>query len=201
MSSLKSFILGEEVKQSHAERYMLYVDRYHTEVLLDLKQRLEAAWRGALGTLNKTYPPKPEAVQDAQLRNPEATIKLELSDAHEKLISARSKTVLEVAPSFKIPLVYSVDERAHLIKKVLVTAVEVFKKTTARWREIFNYEEKSRLKPWFKITNEGDEVRFQLCVAHGGEETYKTLYAARVEYGKAGTKTRDFDRIYLTSLI
>lgn len=201
MSTLKNFIVSEELKVNHAERYLLYVDRYHSEIFLDLKKHLESAWLQALNQLKRSHPPKPQAVQDAQLRNSNATIELTLSDASEKIISSRFKSPTEVSPSLKIPLVYSHEERAHFIKKGLAAAGAAFKKTAESWREIFNYERKGQIKPWFKVTEEGDEVRFQLMMSHEKAETYKTLYSVRVEFGKTGTKTRDFDRIYLSNLI
>lgn len=201
MSTLKNFIFNEELKVNHAERYLLYVDRYHSEIFLDLKKKLEAAWRKSLGELKKAHPPKPQAVQDAQLRNPNALVELTLSDSPEKIISARIRGPLEVAPSLKIPLVYSHDERTHIIKKILITAKEALKKIANDWSEIFTYEKKSQIKPWFKISEESDELRFQLVISNGDAETYKTLYAVRVEFGKTGTKTRDFDRVFLHNLI
>jgi hypothetical protein len=180
---------------------MLYLKRYNSEVFLDLKKHLETAWSKALSQLVRSYPPKPNAVQDAKLRNPEATDALTLSDTPEKITTSRASKPLEVAPSFKIPLVYSADERAHLLKKVLEMAKASLIKTADSWREIFKYEEKNQLKSWFKIDESDNELRFQLMVSSGATEAYKTLYTIRVEYGKPGTKTRDFDRIYLISLI
>lgn len=201
MNNLKSFLVTEQLKVNHAERYLLYVDRFHTEIFLDIQEHLATAWKKLAVELSKKHHPSPEAIQDAQLRNSDATIAIEVADRPEKIVTTRVPHPFEAAPSLKIPLVYSHDERAHFIMKGLTAAVDALKTTAGTWREIFNYEKQGQLKPWFKLTEQDNEVRFQLALTQSGSETYKTLYAVRVEHGKSGTKTRDFDRIYLYSLV
>lgn len=198
---LKSFLITEELKVSHAERYLSYVDRYHNEVFHDLKNILSDEWTKSLKSIERRHKVHPEAEQDALLKNPKATTKLTVSNAPTKLITSRSSTPIEVTPSVKIPLVYSQEEVALITKEIIKTASEAFHNTVREWSEVFNYEKKGRIQPWFKIIEDSDEVRLQLAVSSGSHESYRTLYAVRVEHGKKGSKLKDFNRVYLVNLI
>lgn len=200
MNGLKNFIISEEVRTSHAERYLGFLDRYHSQVFLDLKHHLEKTWDGAVGSLAKKHKISDEAMQDMLLRNPKATPELTLARQAEKLVTARAREPLEVSPSVKIPFIYSSQERHLLTKHILDSAKTGMEKVADNWKEIFNYEHKGKLQPWFKIVQDPDEVRFQLSMNSGQHEAFKTLYSVRVEYGKAGSKLKDFDRVYLTTL-
>jgi hypothetical protein len=199
LQGLKNFIISEEVKVSHAERYLGFLDRYHSQVFLDLKDHLEKSWRSTIQALSKKHPVSDEAIQDALLRNPKATPELLLTSTGEKLVTARVREPLEVSPSAKVPFVYSVQERHMLTKHILDDAKSSMEAVANRWREVFNYEHKGKLQPWFKILHDPDEVRFQLAMGNGPNESFKTLYSVRVEYGKTGSKLKDYDRIYLFS--
>lgn len=201
MQGLKNFIINEEVKVSHAERYIGFLDRYHSQVFLDLKNHLEKVWRSTVEDLSKKHPVSDDAIQDALLRNPKATPELKLTTTAEKLVTARVREPLEVSPSAKVPFVYSTQERHLLTKHILNDAKSAMESVADRWREVFNYEHKGKIQPWFKILVDPDEIRFQLAMGAGSNESFKTLYSVRVEYGKAGSKLKDFDRIYLTTLI
>lgn len=198
---LKSFMLREELKVSHAERYLAYAERHSNEVFHELKQKLEKSWEAAVKKTEHAHPIHKEVIQDAVLRNPKATTSVSLSRKSEKLITSRSPVPLEVAPSVKIPLIYSPEERKLVTKSLLSAARDAFEETVDAWSVIFNYEKNGRRKPWFKISADHEEVRLQLAMTEGDAESYKTLYAVRIEYGKKGTKTRDFDRLYLVNLI
>lgn len=200
MPSLKNFIINEENRTSHAERYLGYLDRYHSQVFLDLKKNLQKSWGDAVASLAKKHPISDEVMQDALLRNPKATPELKLVPGAEKLITARVREPLEVSPSVKVPFVYSAQERQLLVKQLLKAANEAIEETIVGWKEIFNYEHKGKLQPWFKITHDPDEVRLQLSLGDGPHEAFKTLYSVRVEYGKLGSKLKDFDRVYVCSL-
>lgn len=198
---LKSFILQEEMQISHAERYVTYVDRYNSEVLLDLKHTLEADWSKTITQLEKIHKPSPESKQEAQLQNPKASLDLKLIRGTVKLTTARSRTPIEVSPSVKIPHIYKHEQRDLVLKALLKTAHEALLQVTSKWKEIFNYERRGKLSPWFKITQDRDELRIQLAATAGDETSYRTLYSIRVEYGKSNSKLRDYDRVYLHSSI
>jgi hypothetical protein len=199
--SLQSFILQEELRADHAGRFILYQERYNTEVLLDLKKTLEKDWAKVVNSLSKKYKTAAEDVQLARFQNTNATIALEVEFKDEKITSPRHREPMLVSPSVKIPLIYRKEERDLIAKAIFDEAESSMKDVTERWREIFRVEKKGRAIPWFKIARDNDEIRFQLTLTEGSQEMYKTLYTVRVEYGKVSSKLKDFDRIYLSSLI
>jgi hypothetical protein len=199
--SLKSFIITEETKANHSERFLLYLDRYHTQVFLELRKTLADAWGKKIRELEGKHPLSAEASQEAILRNPQATTQLVLATSPEKLSSPRSREPLEVCPSVKVPLAYSKEERELITRQLISAAKEAFTETLEAWSEIFKYEKKGQLHPAFKLVEDHDELRAQLIVNGLGAEAYKTLYAVHVEYGKPSSKVKDYDRVYLTSPI
>lgn len=201
MPGLKNFIISEEVKVSHAERYLSFLDRYHSQVFLDLKNNLAKFWATTAIDLSKKHQVSDDDIQDAVFRNPKATLETTVVSAAERLVTARVREPVEVSPSVKIPFVYSVHERHFLTKKFLEAAATVMEKTASDWKTVFNYEHKGKLQPWFKIVQDSEEIRFQLSMGFGVNESFKTLYSVRIEYGKSGSKLKDFDRVYLTTLI
>ena len=199
--SFQSFIIQENLRAEHAERFILYQERYNAEVLLDLKKLLESDWTKAINSLSKRYKITDEDVQSARFQNDNATVALSVESKDEKITSPRHREPVLVSPSVKIPLLYKKEERDLITKALLDSADDTIKDVTHQWREIFRVERKGRATPWFKIVRDHDEIRFQLALTDGSQEMYKTLYAIRVEYGKVGSKLKDFDRIYLISLI
>jgi len=197
--ALKDFILKETLRAEHAERYLLFQERYHTQVLLDLKKSLEKEWTRDVNALTRQHPVDEEQLQYALLQNPKTTGRLEVEAKDEKLVSSNHRETIHVSPSVKVPLLYKAQERDLIVKSLLDAAETAFKKVTSDWSEIFRVEKQGRAKPWFKILRDHDELRFQLALAEEGHEMYKTLYTVRVEYGKAGSKLKDFDRVYLFS--
>jgi len=199
--SLQNFIIQEELRAEHAERFLLYQERYNTQVLLDLKKALEKEWTREVNSLAKKHKIADDDIEFTLLQNPKSSVKLSVEPKDEKVVSSRHRETIEVSPSVKIPLLYKREERDLIIKSILDSAETAIKHVTEEWREIFRVEKKGRATPWFKIIRDKDEIRFQLALTDGNNEMYKTLYAVRSEYGKPGSKLKDFDRIYLVSLI
>ena len=197
---LKSFIIQEDLRVEHAERFLLYKERYHHEVIVDLKKSLEKAWEHDASALSRAHKIKDDDLQYALLQNPAATVKITIESKSEKFNTSRHRETIEVSPSAKVPLLYSKEERDLIIKTLIKSSEAVMKDITDRWSEIFKVEKKGRATPWFKITHDHDEVRLQLVLSAGKSEMYKTLYAVRIEFGKPNSKTKDFDRVYLISL-
>jgi hypothetical protein len=199
--ALKNFIIQEELRSEHAERFLLFKERYNTQVLLDLKKALEKDWTKVASSFTKSHKIAADDLEYALLQNPKTTGAVSVEDKDEKLVTSRHRETTEVSPSIKIPMLYKREERDLMIKSALDTAEDVIKHITNQWKEIFRVEKKGRATPWFKVTRDHDEIRLQLALSDGANEMYKTLYAVRLEYGKPGSKTRDFDRVYLISLI
>jgi hypothetical protein len=199
--ALKNFIIQEALRSEHAERYILFQERYHTQVLLDLKKALEKEWTRDINSLSKIHPIADDHLEFALLNNPKATGKLSVETKDEKLVSSSHREAVEVSPSAKVPLLYKREEREIMIRQLLDGAEAAIKHVTDAWSEIFRIEKKGRATPWFKILRDHDEIRFQLGLSDGGRDMYKTLYTVKVEYGKQGSKLKDFDRVYLFSRI
>jgi len=199
--SLQIFIIQEDLRGELAERFLLYQERYNTQILLDLKKQLEKDWTRITNSLSKRYKLDEEDVQLALFQNPKASTELSVESKDEKVTSSRNREPTEVSPSVKIPMLYKPEERDLIVKSILDEGENSIKDVTHQWNEIFRVEKKGRATPWFKIVRDKDEIRFQLALSNDNEEMYKTLYSIRTEYGKKGSKTKDFDRIYLISLI
>ena len=198
---LKNFLINEELKTSHAERYLNYIDRYHEEIFHDLRTQLGNEWEKLTKSILRDHKIRAEVKQEIQLQNPKATTAVTLTHTPEKFISSRSSHPLEVSPSIKVPLLYSKEERDMITRKFLEATKSTIQDLVSGWGEVFNYEKKGRISPWFKIEADHEEVRLQLAVSSGDHEAYKTLYAVRIEYGRKGSKIRDYDRIYLVNLV
>lgn len=199
--SLQNFIIEEKLRAEHAERLLLFQERYNLEVLLDLKKTLEKEWTKRVNSLSKKYKLQDEDLELVILQNPKSTVNLMIEPKDEKIVSSRHREIIEVSPSVKIPLLFKHEERDLMIDSILDASKVALDDVADRWSEIFRIEKNGRAKPWFKILRDKDEIRFQLALTDGGKEMYKTLYVIRVEYGKAGSKLKDFDRIYLHPLI
>jgi len=198
--SLKNFIIQEELSAEHSARFLLFKERYHTQVKLDLKKALEKEWAKDVNSLSKHHKLKDEDLQLALLQNPKALVQLIIEPKDENIITSRNRKPIEISPSVKIPLLYKNEERDLMIKNFLITAEAAILKVSYDWDEIFKVERKGRATPWFKITHDHDELRFQLALSNSGKEMYETLYSIRVEYGKSNSRTKDFDRVYLHSM-
>lgn len=198
--SLKQFIISESLSSEHAERFLLFKERYHPQVLLDLKHELEKAWNKKVSKLTSRFKVSEETKSLEVLKNPKVFTDIAL-DRQEAKIMSRSREPVEVSPSVKISLLFTRDQRDIMIKELIDESQDVFKIVTDRWSEIFNIERKGRSVPVFKIVNDHDEVRLQLSLSSEKAEVYKTLYSVRIEFGKKGSKLRDFDRVYVQSLI
>jgi hypothetical protein len=201
MGTLKQFIVQEELKISHADRYLTFVDRFHSEVFLDLKHELEAIWKPIVEKLNKKYKFSDQEIQEIQVVNPKATIQLDLVTKSEKLISSRAHRPIEVSPSVKIPLRFKPEQRDLVLDELISAAHKSMLIITDRWKEIFSFEKHGKLSPWFKILVEKNEIRMQLALSNANEHSYRTLYSVLVDYGRSGSKLKDFNRIYLTTSI
>ena len=198
---LKEFIAEQNLNLEYAQRFLLYQDRYHHQVFLDLKKTLEKEWSKETKKLSTKFKIKPDDLDFALLQNPKATVQLSVDSSVEKVSSSRHRDPVDATLSVKIPLVMDREERDHVIKEILTLSSKVFKSITEQWSEIFKLEKNGKMIPCFKIVDDHQEIRLQFCVSSGNHEIYKTIYSIRVDFGKKSSKLRDFDRIYLVSLL
>lgn len=201
MTNLQNFIIQEELRADHAERFLIFQERYNDQVLLDLKKALEKEWSKNANVLIKKHKLDIDDVELALIQNSKASVSIDVESKDEKISSSRSREAIEVSPSVKISLLFKQQARDLIIKTFLDAAENSIKHIADQWREIFRVEKQGRAVPWFKIVRDKDEIRFQLALSNGKNEMYRTLYSVRVDYGKLGSKTKDFDRVYLISMI
>jgi hypothetical protein len=199
MNGLQNFIIQENLKLEHAERFITYQEQFHHQVYMALNTELEKAWVKEANKLSRSHKIPDDSVELALLQNPKSTVKLTVNQS-EKIITSRNREPVDSSVSVKVPLLYSREKRDFMIKSFLSVATESLKEITSQWSEIFKVEKQGRALPWFKIVQDHDEIRLQLALSSGKNEMYKTLYSVRIDYGKS-SKTKDFDRVYLISLI
>jgi hypothetical protein len=199
--ALRDFILTEKLTQEHAERYLTFVDRYHGDVFGDLHKRLTAAWEAELVQVNTECEAIADAIQDRDLRSPGIDSTIQLSATPQKLTSPRHRDPKMVSPSIKIPYVYHRETLDNILKRLMKVAKKTFDELAVQWGEIFNYEKRGQVTPGFRVElgdlHEG--LKFKIISTISGEEAYRTIYSVQIDHGRAGSKTRDFDRIYLSS--
>jgi hypothetical protein len=197
------FILTEKLNHEHAERYLTYIDRYHNEVWTELHQQLTVAWEEEITKINDSVDPIADMIVQRELRSPGISSEIQLATSPEKIISSRVRGSNLVSPSVKIPYVYHQETIDLILKRLAKVSYVMFHNTASSWSEIFNYEKRGQVQPGFKVefNDLHDGVKFKITSSIGGEEAYRTIYSVNIEHGKTGSKTKDFDRIYLLSHI
>lgn len=198
---LKDFILTEKLNHEHAERYLTYVDRYHSEVWTDLHKQLTAAWEAEIAKINESVDPIEDMVTKRELRTPGMFSEIQLVTSPEKIATSRVRGSQMVSPSVKVPYVYHHETVDLILKRLCVAAQHVFTDIASEWSEIFNYEKKGQVQPGFKVET-GDlreGVKFKITSSIGGEEAYRTIYSVNIDHGRPESKIRSFDRVYLLS--
>lgn len=200
---LREFILTEKLNHEHAERYLTYIDRYHNEVWTELHHLISTTWATELVKINDSIQPIEDMVVQRELRSPGIISELQLFTTPEKIASTRIRSTNQVSPSVKIPYVYHPETVDLILKRLSKTSSEAFQDIATKWSEIFNYEKKGQIQPGFKVESGDlhDGVKFKITSSIGGEEAYRTIYSVNIEHGRPGSKTKDFDRIYLLSHI
>lgn len=197
---LKTFLVTEDLKRSHAERYLTYVDQFHNEVITDVRQELTKNWERVIKELDKRFILSDQEKSELLVVSPKSITHIKLATRPIKITTTRMSKQIEVFPSVQVPLAFSKEQADLIHRELLKVANESFETIAKKWYSVLNFEQKGRMTPWFKIVQDDDEIRFQLST-NGEKEIYKTLYSIRIEYGKRFSKLKTFDRVYLVSLI
>jgi hypothetical protein len=204
MTNLKNFLVQEAIDESHAKRLLDYQDKFHNEAAAELHERLAKAWSASLKELAKKHQPDADAIQDMNFKNPDkACVGLDLVTAPRKIQSSRFHKVKETSLSVKISLAFTEPQRKVIRKTLLAEASKVLKGLMDDWRLVFKQENpKGLITTLFQIVHHDDEVRFGLASgADDASNHYRTVFVVGTEYGKAGTKLRDHDLVYLVDLM
>lgn len=190
----KAFNLREDVRASHAAKFMNYEEKYHHKLAMEARRQLIDAWQQKLSSLESSLD-KDSAERAAEV-NPNGTLKMVIISSPEKVTSSRWMSQRLIGPSVKIPAFYSVHDRRHIISTFLDTSKQVLKTLVSKTGKVLNLDGEDQLPSLFRVVADGDDVKLQFVSKKGGHETSKTIFKVAVEHGRPGSKTKDFDRVF-----
>jgi hypothetical protein len=202
--NLKKFIVNEEIRSSHAVKYLDYQDNFHDDIKEDLVLLLSKEWKKQAIKF-KNFEPNAERKEDMLLKNPDAFVSISFSDNECYVGYTRFNKQMLCPISIKISHAYSKDQRNQITKKFLEIAKSVFNKVIQKNEEAFSIKMASgNIKTLFNVKHLDDQtVKLQFKSiekkkdeTHRPEEVVKTIFMVGVEYGKERTKTKHFDRIF-----
>ena len=207
MKSFKNHSLTEQVRASHAAKYMNYEEKYHHKLGMALRDELINNWQADIKRMNDqldTMIKKQHssvASQDHVNRmketNPDVKTTYELVDKPESLSSSRWIGSKFVGPSVKIPIsILSTPHRIDAINFLLDAAEGVFHYATKKIGKILDLSGEDSLPSLFRVVRDHEDVKLQFVSSKGGHETAKTIFKVAVEHGRPGSKTKDFDRVF-----
>jgi len=202
--NLKNFIVVEEVRASHAAKFLDYQDNHHEEIHEELIALLSKAWKKESEKQNAKTEKNEKRLEDVLLKNPEAFVDIEF-DSEEATVGAerfmKSKTAY---PSVKISLVYNPAQRKSLSSDYFDLAKEVFNKVVDDNQDAFAITSAAgNVKPVFQVVKSEDnllKLQFKSTMKDKStgkpHETIKTIFMVGVERGKENSKTKFFDRVF-----
>lgn len=201
--NLKRFIVKEEIRSSHAVKFLDYQDNFHDDVQEDLVALLSKEWKKLTSKLAETKP-HGERAEDMALKNPEAFLGIEFTNAEANVGSGRFSKSKLTSVSVKISHAYSTDQRRVLIKHYLDLAKECFEKIIKKNEDAFAIKMASgNVKILFHAKKSDDEtVKLQFKTidkqkdTNAKDEVVKTIFMVGVEHGKEGSKTKHYDRVF-----
>lgn len=201
--NLKNFIIREEIRSSHAVKFLDYQENFHDDVQEDLVALLSKEWKKLVDKLS-TVKPHGERAENMALKNPEAFLGLEFTNAEANVGSGRFSKPKVTSVSVKISHAYSADQRRVLVKQFLDSAKESFEKIINKNEEAFAIKMASgNVKILFHAKKSDDEtVKLQFKTidkqkdSATKDEVVKTIFMVGVEHGKEGSKSKHYDRIF-----
>ncbi len=197
--NLKNFILQEEIKSSHAAKYIDYQENFHDEILEDLIEDLSKEWKKNVLIRAKKNIPNEEYVKDILLKNSNPFLGIEFSNKEILVGNGRFSRPKSSLISVKISHAYDSITRKSLIKKFLLDAENIFEKIIQKNENAFNIKFLSgKQKTLFHIskTDNSIKIQFKTHDKNSSKELIKTIFMVSVEHGKEGSKSKNYDRIY-----
>ncbi len=197
MTSLKSFIVVEEIKASHAAKYFDYIENHHLDIAEEIGEELEARWGKDVEKISK-FEPNEHRLADLQLKNSNAFVGVEL-DTRSLALQNRFSKRLFTSTSVKYSLTYKDADRARIKSMLLQTAIDTFKEVLGRHPGIFGLTRSEKIKYLFSITHEDDLVKLLFKTTNENKEQIsKTIFIVGVEHGSLTNGSKPFNRVYLT---
>lgn len=196
-NKLSSFILSENLKAKHVLSLHRFKELFKDQVTLDLRSNLFKLWDSIVTKLDVKVPPATK--REARLKYEKAVTEVTLLSRPTKLYSSTELgRTSEVSPAVKIPHLLSREERNLIIKRLFDESESAFKHTVATWKEAFMRERFDGT--WvtdFVIRRDERSIRLLLSSKNNGVEHETPLFYVSIEHGKAGSKTRAYDMVYL----
>jgi len=202
--NLKNFIISEEVRASHAAKFLDYQDNHHEEVHEELIALLSKAWKKEAERQNTKTPKDEKRLEDVLLKNPEAFVDIEFDNEEATVGAERFMKSKTAYPSVKISLVFNPAQRKSLSNIYFSLAKEVFDKVVDDNQDAFAITSSSgNVKPVFQVVKSEDnllKLQFKSVMKDKSSgkphETIKTIFMIGIERGKENSKTKFFDRIF-----
>lgn len=196
-NKLSSFILSENLKTRHVLSLHRFKDLFRDQVTLDVRADLSKRWGSVI---TKSEAKVSQAVKrEARLKYEKAVTEVTLFSRPTKLYtSSELGRVSEVSPAVKVPHLLSREERNLIIKQLFDVSAEAFKHVIDTWKEAFMRERFDG--SWvtdFKIRRDERSVRLLLSSKAENIEHETPIFYVSIEHGKAGSKTRAYDMVYL----
>jgi len=202
--NLKNFILSEEIKASHAAKFLDYQDNHHDEIQEELIEELSKEWKKLAEKFNRISKPDDKRLEDSLLKNPNAFTGIEFSNDEDLVGNDRFIKPKSTLMSVKISLVFTSTERHLLFKHFFDAASKVFEKVIKDNEKAFSITTPSgNIKPVFQVTKHDGSIKLQFKSTEKDKETgknhevVKTIFMVDIERGKEKSKTKFFDRIFL----
>lgn len=196
-NKLSSFILSETLKNKHVLSLHKFKELFKDQVTLDVRSNLLKRWDTVISKLEVKVPPAVK--REARLKYEKAVTEVTLFSRPTKLYSASELgRTTEVSPAVKVPHLLSKEERNLIVKQLFAAGEETFKHVIDTWKEAFQRERADGT--WvtdFKVRKDERSVRLLLSSKSEGVEHETPLFYVSIEHGKAGSKTRAYDMIYL----
>ena len=196
-NKLSSFILIENLKAKHVLSLHRFKDLFKDQVTLDIRSDLFKRWDSVVTQLGIKVPSTTK--REARLKYEKAVTEITLLSRPSKLYSSTELgRTSEVSPAIKIPHLLSKEERNLIVKQLFDASEEAFKHVIATWKEAFMRERFDGT--WvtdFVIRRDERSIRLLLSSKHDGVEHETPLFYVSIEHGKAGSKTRAYDMVYL----
>jgi hypothetical protein len=195
MSKLSAFLLTEQLSDKQVIALHRFNELFKAQITVDVTDALVASWTKAIKQLPKV---KPAAAEEAILQNPKVLTDVTVVEKPVKLLAASELgRSTEVSPAVKLPLLLSRAERTVVINKLFDIAQDVFNKIIHDWSEAFMFERSGRLATEFRVRRDARSVRLSLVTSSNSVEHETVVYYVAVEHGKATSKARTFDLVYM----
>jgi hypothetical protein len=200
MANLRTFIINEDMKASHAVKFLSFQDNFHDDVLEDIVAALSKDWKKLVETKSNSIQAHAEKVDDLVFKNPDAFTGIEFDNKEIQIGAGRFSKTKTAIISVKISYAFTAIQRKALIKDFLYTAKSTFEKILHKNIDAFNVKLVSgSFHNLFNIkVGDDDTVKIQFKTKDKGtnEEIVKTIFMVGVEHGKEASKIKHFDRIF-----